>query len=165
MSWDSIKKHRIDIFIVSLLIIGVGVIFLFIPSKLAEDLPITPETGSTVQIGDTEFVVEVVDTPEARAQGLSGRESLPENHGMLFVFDQADRYTFHMRNMQFPLDFIWINGDTVVDITENVPVLDANGEATTIQPIVPVDKVLEVSAGVVSESEIKLDHQVIIDFF
>ena len=48
--------------------------------------------------------VELAITPEARAQGLSGRPSLSENEGVLFVFDKPDKYSFWMKNMNFPLD-------------------------------------------------------------
>src|SRR3989338_4624811 len=61
-----------------------------------------------VKIGDVKIKVELAITPEARAQGLSGRPSLSENEGVLFVFDKPDKYSFWMKNMNFPIDIIWI---------------------------------------------------------
>ena len=48
------------------------------------------------------------------------RETLPENQGMLFVFESEGKYGFWMRNMNFPIDIIWIDkNNKVVDIAKN----------------------------------------------
>lgn len=165
MIWQKILKHRTDIVVLSLLVIGVGVVFLFIPSKLADDNISSvseKETTATILIGDHQFTVEVADTPEAREQGLSDHESLLQDHGMLFVFDQPAIHTFWMEDMQFPLDFVWINGNTVIDIIEDVQPFDENGDITTIQPRAPADKVLEVNAGSINTASIKVGDKIIL---
>ena len=53
--------------------------------------------------------VEVADTDELRTKGLQGRCALEENSGMLFVFDYPDSYTFHMHNVKFSLDLIFVD--------------------------------------------------------
>ena len=58
--------------------------------------------------------VEVADTKASRELGLSGRESLGVDEGMLFVFDDPGRYAFWMKDMKFPLDIIWFNQNGVV---------------------------------------------------
>ncbi|MBU1999321.1 MAG: DUF192 domain-containing protein, partial [Candidatus Omnitrophica bacterium] len=66
--------------------------------------------------------VEVVDSPEDRSRGLMFRDKLGEKEGMLFIFDERGRHNFWMKNMQFPIDIIWINQDKViVDIRKNIP--------------------------------------------
>lgn len=61
-------------------------------------------------------------TPEERIKGLSGRAFLDSGTGMLFVFETESRFRFWMREMQFPLDMVWIGaGCKVVDISLNVP--------------------------------------------
>lgn len=66
--------------------------------------------------------VEIVDTPQSRQLGLSGRESLDENQGMVFVFDNIDtRNCFWMKDMQFAIDMIWLDEEKrVVSIADNV---------------------------------------------
>ena len=72
-----------------------------------------------VVIGDATFDVELANTPPLRTQGLSDRPSLPEQTGMLFIFDSGRTSQFWMYRMQFPLDFVWIGENcTVVDVTE-----------------------------------------------
>src|SRR3569832_1643465 len=52
---------------------------------------------------------EVADTPAAREKGLMFRESLADQAGMLFIFQQAAPHSFWMKNCNFPIDIIWMN--------------------------------------------------------
>ncbi len=52
---------------------------------------------------------EVVTTQAAQAQGLGGRSDVPENYGMLFVFPTDQRVGFWMKDMQVPIDIIWLS--------------------------------------------------------
>lgn len=81
---------------------------------------------------------------------------MPEMHGMLFPYDHKEQFEFWMRGMRFPLDFIWIDGKNVADITENVPPPLENERPVIVKPLVPVDKVLEVNAGTVARIGIKV---------
>mgnify|MGYP001569390567 FL=1 len=66
--------------------------------------------------------VEVADNDEERMQGLMFRESLGENSGMLFVFDNKAKYAFWMKNTLIPLDVIFIDENfNIVDIIYAVP--------------------------------------------
>lgn len=108
-----------------------------------------------LRVGQSGVAVEVRDTEEGRSQGLSGREKLAEGEGMLFVFDQPGIYGFWMKGMKFPLDFVWIQGDEVVDLTENVSV-----GATDLKPKEPVDKVLEVNSGWVKQNNVRVGDKI-----
>lgn len=71
---------------------------------------------------DKNLTVEVVDTPELRSKGLSDRESLDIDSGMLFVFDnQSDRNCFWMKDMKFSIDMVWMNDKKqVLNVAENI---------------------------------------------
>ncbi len=112
-----------------------------------------------LKIKDAKIFVEIADNPEKRTKGLSFRESLDEDRGMLFVFERPSFYYFSMRDMNFPLDFIWINGDEVVDITENVEPEDFQ-PSNSFTSRVEADKVLEVNAGFVEKFKIKIGDKV-----
>lgn len=92
-----------------------------------------------------------VDSEAERRLGLSGRESMPKNEGMLFIFDRPGRYAFWMKGMKFPLDFIWISGDKITEITGKVGIDQMN-----LRPQQPVDKILEVNSGWAAEHQIKI---------
>jgi uncharacterized membrane protein (UPF0127 family) len=66
-----------------------------------------------------------------------------------------------MKNMQFPLDFVWIEENRVVNITENVPIY-TNGEFTRLSS--EANNVLELKAGSVSRYGIKIGDDVIIKY-
>lgn len=76
-------------------------------SAIAENLP-TATVGVKTDRGHFEFSVEIASTPEARAQGLMNRASLPKNHGMLFVFERSEDQYFWMKNTPLPLDIIFL---------------------------------------------------------
>ncbi len=92
------------------------------------------------------IVADVADTALLQEKGLSGRAHLDPNAGMLFVFDGPSTPTFWMPDMHFPLDMIWIRGNTVVSIDEDVPV-EPGIPVARYHPTGPVDRVLEVNAG------------------
>jgi uncharacterized protein len=96
------------------------------------------------QTGDHTFTVEVVDTPESRAQGLMYRQSLADDAGMLFDFEEVREVSFWMRNTFIPLDMIFISPDgTVETVHEQAQPLDP----TSIPSGVPVRFVLEIPGG------------------
>lgn len=75
-----------------------------------------------IELEDRSIIVEVADDPAERTQGLSDRDSLPRDGGMLFVWDQPAEYTLWMKDMRFALDFVWLDEDhRVTAITPDVP--------------------------------------------
>ena len=80
----------------------------------------TDKSTNYVKINNQQFVVEIADNDEERSQGLSGQEKLVYDHGLLFIFPEASEYGFWMKQMNFEIDIIWINGNTIVDIKENL---------------------------------------------
>lgn len=94
--------------------------------------------------------LELAVTESEKEKGLGYRDSLATDSGMLFVYTHPERYGFWMKGMRFPLDFIWINGTNVVDVSERIPQpVSDNVQPVSLAPHVPADKVLEVNAGVI----------------
>lgn len=93
--------------------------------------------------------LELARTDEERARGLSGRASLPPDKGMYFIFPSEDIYGFWMRDMQFPIDIIWVKHSVIVGIAERVPAEPGvqDTELKIYRPPEPVSSVLEVRAG------------------
>ena len=67
-------------------------------------IPLTLPSGKVLQ-------VEVMVNDEDRAMGLMFRPSLPEDHGLIFVFEQIDFHGFWMKNCKFPIDMVWLDED------------------------------------------------------
>ncbi len=149
--------------VILVLLIGAG-IFFFVPSKnsgTTPEIPFLPQTAQfkEIQIGEAKIKAEIADTASKRSKGLGGKVSLGENEGMLFIFPKLDKYPFWMKGLKFPLDFVWIKNDQVVDILENIPP-PQNGQADSSLPIYSakeeVDKVLEINGGTVKKFNIKV---------
>ena len=67
------------------------------------------------------FDLEVSDSDTERLKGLSGRDSLPDNQGMLFMFDRPEEQCFWMKDMKFSLDMIWTDEQKrIVRLEKNV---------------------------------------------
>jgi uncharacterized membrane protein (UPF0127 family) len=136
---------------VNKIIVVIGIMFaIFIAFIFIQYNPFgtsaAPENTSTVTIKNQTFSVSVAETEVDKQKGLSGKASLPLTEGKLFLFDTPDTYTFWMKDMKFPIDIIFINGDTIVSIAENArPV--TSGTMPLYKPTGSSDKVLEINAG------------------
>lgn len=73
-----------------------------------------PTEIKEIKIAGQEIKVDLALTPAEQEQGLSGRTSLAENSGMLFVFDAPGQYNFWMKDMKFAIDMIWLSSDMKV---------------------------------------------------
>ncbi len=108
-----------------------------------------------IKLHDQIFFVELAVTPSEKERGLGYRDNLEAGHGMLFPYDRKDQYSFWMKGMRFPIDILWMDERTVVDITANVPVTISE-PLPVYQPKVPVDKVLELPAGTAQRAGIAI---------
>lgn len=92
-----------------------------------------------------------VAMPQTIAQmrkGLGERDSIAPYDGMLFVFDVRGEHGIVMRKMRFPIDIVWFDRTTVVDIAPHVPPEDAPEQLLTVyRPRTAATMVLELPAG------------------
>ena len=105
-----------------------------------------------ITVGDKEVYVELATKPASWEQGLSGRDSLEKDSGMLFIFNRPHVPLFWMKNMKFPLDIIWIKDGKIENILSNVP-LPTDSKLPTYSPDLAIDWVLEVPAGTADLNE------------
>lgn len=101
--------------------------------------------GPTTNGQEGPFRFEIVSTPAAREQGLSGRREVPEDYGMLFIFPTAAAYGFWMKDMHVSIDIIWLADDgRILSIEEAV---SPDTYPQSFHPPQPVRYVLETRAG------------------
>jgi len=89
------------------------------------------------------ILTEVASAPAERTRGLMGRRSLPENHGMLFVFERANVQCFWMRGTFVPLSIAFLRDDgTITNIADMQPLTEVSHCSSE-----PVRLALEVNQG------------------
>ncbi len=133
------------------LLLGLAVVF----AVLLLFLSLLLNRKSTkAEIAGHDFSVSVAKSDKDKQIGLSSKENLPKDQGMLFVFDQPDYYSFWMKNMKFPIDIIYINGDKVTTVIKDAKPVQ-NGDLPIYQPSEKSDKVLEINAGLSDQYGIK----------
>jgi uncharacterized membrane protein (UPF0127 family) len=76
-----------------------------------------------IKIGNREYKVKVAQTEKEHEKGLQGVESLGEQEGMLFIFDEVQsECNFWMEDTNIPLDIVFINEDLeVISIKQGIP--------------------------------------------
>ena len=127
------------------ILILVSIIFLFY-NRSSE-----PHEESTVCFDETCFTVEVADVFYERYGGLAFRVSLEPDKGMLFPFKHEMDYSFWMKNMNFPLDIIFIDKEKEVKyIASDVQPCETE-ECPSIRAGMPIMYVLELNAGTAKE--------------
>jgi uncharacterized membrane protein (UPF0127 family) len=148
------------------ILIGIGVVL--IAAVVLFFFMHQTSTQTTVTIGSTDstsspqatIVVEVESTEATREQGLSGRASLAEGSGMLFVFQQPGTYGFWMKDMNFALDMIFADAQgRIVTVDQNLSPNSYNSQnpqsSKVFYPAEPIIYVLEIPAGFAASHNIK----------
>lgn len=95
-----------------------------------------------IRVNNKEYDVEVARTEEEKEIGLSNIEYLPDDEGMLFIYDTPQEVGFWMKDTLIPLDIVFINDEEeVISVHQGIP----NDETPIIEDNVLY--VLEVPAG------------------
>jgi uncharacterized membrane protein (UPF0127 family) len=80
---------------------------------------VTVRTPGGEELGSV--TAAIADTGDLRYLGLSDTESLPENRGMLFVYDGVGDHTYVMREMDFAIDIIFADDEGVITKIHHAP--------------------------------------------
>jgi uncharacterized protein len=133
--------------------------------NISESVSKPNQSTLSVQISfsNIKIVTEIAQTAEKRELGLSYRTTLDKNAGMLFVFENPNIPFFWMKDMNFPLDIIWIKDNKVIDIDKNVPIPKENTPLNQLPKYSPsgmVNYALEVNAGFADKNKIKVGDEV-----
>ncbi|HVS79909.1 MAG TPA: DUF192 domain-containing protein, partial [Candidatus Paceibacterota bacterium] len=88
---------------------------------------------------------------------LSDRASLAADAGLLFIFPQPDYIGIWMKDMNFPIDVIWL--DSTMKVIYIVPNMTPESYPKVYTPTSPAAYVLEVNAGVAARENIKIGDQ------
>ena len=124
-------------------------------TAIAQDQPQTNLPRVKLTAGMHQIDAQVASTVDQRMTGLMHRKEMPQQEGMLFVFEQPAQQCFWMKNTLLPLSIAFVDDDgTIVNIDEMKPqTLDSHCSAK------PVRYVLEMNTGWFSRKGIKAGHK------
>jgi uncharacterized membrane protein (UPF0127 family) len=120
-------------------------------SKQASPLPTT-----TMKLGQAQFQIEIANTDPTREFGLMKRDSMPNNHGMIFVFPDETPRAFWMKNTRFPLDIIFLDHDGKIVSFKQMKAYDLS----TVPSDAAAKYAIELNLGVVKAAGINVGDQV-----
>ncbi len=109
-----------------------------------------------VRINGTTWLAELAMTDAKRLRGLSGRTHLGENAGMLFIFPDAQKRSFCMRDCEIPLDIAFIGPDLRVRNTATMTVEPDRAGLRQYHSAGPAQYVLEVPAGALGKANVQV---------
>ncbi len=123
-----------------------------------------PKNQSQVCFKDNCFTVELAVTAQERTRGLTFREKLDSDKGMLFIFGNEGEYSFWMENTLIYLDIIWINKDKeVVFISKNAQPCKSD-PCLTINPDKKAQYILELNGGITDKIGLGVGDKIISGF-
>lgn len=103
-----------------------------------------PQLPTTqMSIGGQSFTIEIANDPKEREIGLMKRDSMPEDHGMIFVFPDEQRRSFWMKNTRFDLDIVYLDSAGRIDSIKRMLAYDLK----TVPSDGPVKYAIELNAG------------------
>ena len=104
------------------------------PAEQPQPPAVEVEKSDTVPIviGRETFNLEIADSTDEHRRGLMYRESMPQDHGMIFVFDAEDERAFWMEATLIPLDILYV---------------DSTGKIVSIKSMKPRDRTPVPSGG------------------
>ena len=105
----------------------------------------------------------IADTPDLRYTGLSDTESLPEDRGMLFVYEEVSGHTYVMREMDFGLDIIYADEEGAITTIHHAPAPGPNEDGDDQRYPGRGQYVLEVNNGWTTERGVTAGDLLVID--
>ena len=109
-----------------------------------------------IKIGDKESKVKEATSTEEKTKGLQGIKELPEDEGMLFYFDPPEDVQFWMKDVDIPLDIVFINDDEeVIKVQEGIPNDETFIEASNVAYVLEVNA----NSGIQVGDELDIDDE------
>ena len=147
--------RSLDKKIIYALIIGIiSLFFIFVFNGMKRQSVPTEENYILYKDAELLASLETVTTPNERALGLSGRESLPELTGMIFVFPEKGKHGIWMKDMKFTIDILWL--DEKFEVVNLKRAVTPETYPTIFTPSRDIFYAIEVQSGFAEKHEIKI---------
>lgn len=152
------RKRLIPFIIFDVLVVGAVGGYLFLRNTRSNDAlvcnPYDALPTTTISSDKALIRAEVAENGEEKARGLSGRNCLDPDTGMLFTYGLSGDYCFWMKDMKFAIDMVWLDEDKkIVTIKDGVT---PDTYPSSFCPDKPAQYIIEVAAGSAAAYEWKV---------
>lgn len=113
--------------------------------------------GKYLVIGDAKLKILLADSEEERVLGLSDKDHLDNDQGMLFMFGENGNHGIWMKDMKFSIDIIWL--DSKFQVVDYISDVAPESYPNVFKPKKPAKYVLEVNSGFIKANGIKIEDQ------
>jgi uncharacterized membrane protein (UPF0127 family) len=110
-----------------------------------------PTPTTKLHVGSRTFTLESAETINEQRRGLADRSTIAANEGMLFIFPEQARQCMWMKNMRFPIDIVWLDGDHRIVHIEHAVAPETYPEAFCYE----ARYVIELRAGQAANANLK----------
>lgn len=101
-----------------------------------------------IKIKDKTYSVKIADTDETREEGLQNIKTLPENEGMLFIFEEPQTVSFWMKDTLIPLDIIFINEELqIISVSQGEPETENPHQENDVAYVLEVNQGSNIQPG------------------
>ena len=101
-----------------------------------------------VEVGGQRYAIELADNDAERARGLMFRDTMANDHGMLFIHDAEEPQAYWMKNTKIPLDILYFDtGRRLVSQQRDIPPCSLGDACPSYPSNAPARYVLELNAG------------------
>jgi uncharacterized membrane protein (UPF0127 family) len=111
-----------------------------------------PVSMITLKLGDRQYKLEVANDDKTRQKGLMHRDSMPADHGMLFVFPQEQMLGFWMKGTRIPLDIIYLDAKGTIVAVKPMHAYDL----TSVSSDRPAKFAIELNQGQAAAAGVKV---------
>jgi len=119
------------------------------------------QSKTTVRLGDAVLNARIAKTRDERTKGLSGTDKLAVDEALLMVYDDESQWSIWMKDMNYPLDIVWLDAHKkVVHIVKNAP---PDSYPQTFVPKNNAKYILEMNSGLVEEKSIRVGDVAVFD--
>jgi uncharacterized membrane protein (UPF0127 family) len=129
-----------------------GIIIVILAAFFIFVMPNLTQPTTYLRLGDGVFKAKIVTTEADRNKGLSGVSQLGSDQALLMVFPDQEKWGIWMKNMNIPIDVVWLNSDKKVVYA--VKYMSPSDPTTVYSPKIPAKYVVELPAGTVDSKAI-----------
>lgn len=135
-----------------------GALFVVISMGVTVNIQTKNLQNCPLRISGECVVLEIAETSEARAKGLSGRLSMADDEGMLLKFTYSDRHCIWMKDMLFSLDLLWLDEDgVIIDLKKEIT---PETYPTSFCSRSPARYVVEINTGGIASSGLEIGDKI-----